>query len=190
MAELGDSQRSVCFSEIPLDMLDRLVERRSRYGIGFRKDLLVSRGGTPLWYVDDESPQATVVRDIIQAKRADGIDPGDPFWKLTPFIDHPGVYNGRTYRFEWEREWRVSGSLRFTPDEVEFLFIPEDLHDKARQFFADVKFEHSGPAYECPFIDPSWSIEQINEALTAEPAAPEPSPSAVPHWVDPVDWDW
>lgn len=115
LSELGDSQRVVCFSEIPLDMLDRLVERRSRYGIAFRKDVLVAKGGTPLWYVDSDSPQAAAVREIIQDRIADGIDPADPFWKLTPFIDHPGIYNGRPYRFEWEREWRVAGPVSSRP---------------------------------------------------------------------------
>ena len=42
---LGDSQRSACFSEIPLDMLDRLIDRRSLYGIGFRQDFLTANGG-------------------------------------------------------------------------------------------------------------------------------------------------
>lgn len=169
-------------------MLDRLVERRSRYGIGFRKDVLVGKGGTPLWYVDSESLQAAAVREIIKAKVAEGINPADPFWKLTPFIDHPGIYNGRPYRFEWEREWRVAGSVKFTPDEVAFLFIPEERHDDARRFFADVKIEHSGPVYECAYIDPAWPIEQIEEALESVPPLPEPRPTAVPWWFDPFDW--
>lgn len=42
---LGDSQRCVCFSEIPLDLLGRLVARRSVYGVGFMDALLVLNGG-------------------------------------------------------------------------------------------------------------------------------------------------
>jgi hypothetical protein len=122
---LGSSQHVVCFSEIPLDQLARLLQRRSRYGIGFRKDVLVEKGGSPLWYLDRDSPHAAAVRDIINSKAAAGVDPDDPFWKLTPFIDHPGTYGGRTYRFEWEREWRVAGSVRFNPDEVAFLFLSQ-----------------------------------------------------------------
>ena len=51
---LAELHRVVCFSEIPLDMLERLVERRSLYGIGFRKDVLVGKGGAPLWYLDKD----------------------------------------------------------------------------------------------------------------------------------------
>ena len=185
--ELDHSQRVVCFSEIPLDTLDRLVERRSRYGIGFRKDLLAGKGGTPLWYVDADSPQAAAIREIIKTKIAGGINPADPFWKLTPFIDHPGIYNGWPYRFEWEREWRVAGPVTFTPEEVAFLFIPEECHDDARQFFADVTIEHSGPVYKCAYIDPAWSIEQIEQALVAVTPLPDPRPNAVPWWFDPTD---
>jgi hypothetical protein len=180
---LGGSQRVVCFSEIPLGQLARLVERRSRYGIGFRKDILVAKGTSPLWYLDNESPHASVVREIIRAKVAEGVDPADPFWQLTPLIDHPGVYNGRSYRFEWEREWRAIGEVRFTPDEVAFLFIPEELHLAARQFSADVKVENSGPHYECPFIDAAWPGERIEQALSSVPQLPEPSAQAAPWWL-------
>ncbi len=182
---LGDSQHVVCFSEIPLGMLDRLVERRSRYGIGFRKDVLVAKGGTPLWYVDRDSLQALAISQIIDEKVTAGIDPDDPFWTLTPFIDHPGVYNGRPCRFEWEREWRIAGEVPFKPEDVAFLFIPEELHDQARQFFADVKVEPSGPVYECSYIDPGWPIERIEEALASVPPLPDPGPDAVPWWVEP-----
>ena len=145
------------------------------------------KGGTPLWYVDRDSPQAEAVRKMIQAKVAAGVDPADPFWKLTPFLDHPGVYNGRPYRFEWEREWRVAGDVHFEPEDVAFLFIPEELHEQARQFFAAVKIEHSGPSYECAYIDAGWPIERIEEALTDVPPLPEASRNAVPWWEDP--WD-
>lgn len=188
LTALGDSQRAVCFSEIPLDMLDRLVERRSRYGIGFRKDVLITRGGAPLWYLDKASPQARTVSTIIQSKIDRGIDPADPIWKLTPFIDQPGDYGGHPYRFEWEREWRVAGPFGFEPADAAFLFLPEDDHDAARQFFADVKVEHSGPVYECPYIDPTWSIEKIEEALESVPPLPDPRPTAVPWWADSTDW--
>lgn len=92
-------------------MLDRLVERRSRYGIGFRKDGIVAKGGNPLWYVDRQSPQAATIDTMINNAVTGGSNPDDPIWKLTPFIDHPGVYSGRPYRFEWEREWRAAGDV-------------------------------------------------------------------------------
>lgn len=163
---LGSSQQVVCFSEIPLHRLRRIVERRSEYGIGFKKDVLVRKGGTPLWCVDRESAQHAAISEIIAAKVALGIDVADPFWKLTPFIDQPGDYCDKPVRFDWEREWRVVGEVRCEPKEVAFLFIPEDLHEQARQFFVDVEIEHSGPAYQCPYIDVTWPMERIKRRLS------------------------
>src|SRR5437879_4778666 len=51
-APVPETQQCVCFSEMPLHVLGRLVRRRRSLGIGFRKSLLQSRGGGPIWYVD------------------------------------------------------------------------------------------------------------------------------------------
>ena len=53
---LGESQRCACFSEIPLDMLDRLVDRRSKYGIGFHQHTVIPKGGARVWYLDPDTP--------------------------------------------------------------------------------------------------------------------------------------
>lgn len=184
--ELLGRHRVVCFREIPLDMLDRLIERRSLYGIGFRKDFLVARGGAPLWYLDKESEQGQLVYRLMRTKRGKDIDESDLLWQLSPFIDNPGNYLTGEYRWEWESEWRVVDELNFEPDDVAFLFLPEPDHGKARQFFADVEFEHTGPAYHCPYIDPRWDMDRIQDALSTVPEAPPPSPGAVPWWADSV----
>lgn len=177
---LGDSQRVVCFSEIPLDMLDRLLARRSVYGLGFSKDFIVAKGGAPLWYLDKEGEQPSIISAQIDERTADGVDPDDPFWRLTPFIDNPGNYAGREYRFEWEREWRVIGDVSFHQDDIAFLFLPEGDHVKARQWFSDVRIENSGPAYFCPYIDPRWGMDRIQDALENVPTEPRPLAGAAP----------
>ncbi len=181
--ELAELHRVVCFSEIPLDMLERLVERRSLYGVGFRKDVLIDKGGAPLWYLDKDGSQAQIVQREIDERSAGGIDPRDPLWRLTPFIDSPGNYASGPYRFEWEREWRVVGDVRFEPGEVAFLFLPEDDHTRARQFFLDAQVAHTGPDYLGPYIDPRWDIAQIQHALDNVPDAPAPSPDVTPWWL-------
>jgi hypothetical protein len=180
---LAELHRVVCFSEIPLDMLDRLVERRSLYGVGFRKDVLVAKGGAPLWYLDKDGVQAQIVQRQVRDRSAAGVDPEDPLWRLTPFIDNPGNYASGLYRFEWEREWRVVGDVRFAPGEVAFLFLPEEEHARARQFFLDAQVGHIGPDYLCPYIDPRWEIRQIQDALDNVPDAPAPSLAVTPWWL-------
>jgi hypothetical protein len=162
------TQRCVCFSEIPLDRLDRLVDRRgSRYGIGFSQETLLRAGGGRVWYVDKDSAVADAVNDLRREKVGPPMDTASPLWRLTPFIDFPGEYGGTQYRFEWEREWRVPGDFAFETADVVFLFVPDDLHDNARSFFEEVKRENSGPVYECPFLDPLWNDDRIQETLAA-----------------------
>jgi hypothetical protein len=157
------NQRAVCFSEIPLDMLDRIVRTRSSYGFGFRKETIVAKNGAPLWYLDAAGEQADLVNRQILQREHQGVDPADPFWRLTAFMEHPGRC-GPPY--EWEREWRVLGEVRFDVTEVAFLLLPEADHSLADQFFRKVAEENTGPSYHCPYIDPvRWSRREIEEAL-------------------------
>jgi hypothetical protein len=175
---LGSSQHSACFSEIPLDLLDRLIVRRSMYGIGFHQDFLVKRGGGRVWYLDKDGAPAYNFKAQISTAVAKGVDPNDPLWGLTPFVDFPGAYGASQFRFEWEREWRVPQTITFAPYESAFLFLPEPEHDKARRFFMDLSWEHGGPVHQCPYIDPTWDMNRIQGAFAAVPnttAPPTPS---------------
>lgn len=163
LTDLGDTQCSACFSEIPLDLLDRLVERRSPFGIGFPKSLLKERGGGRVWYLDKDSPLVGAFQGMINEAMKGGIHPGDRIWKLTPFVDRvvPNQYD-----FDWEREWRVVGGLTFTPDDVAFLFVPDHLHDAARTFL-DSGGHGAGPAYPTAvLLDPEWDDEKLQETLS------------------------
>jgi len=181
LTALGDSQKSACFSEIPLDLLARLIDRRSLYGIGMRQDFLVDNGGARVWYLDKDAPAAEAFKEVVRQAMEGGIDSGDAIWSVTPFVDYPGDYGATQYRFEWEREWRVPGGLSFTPDDVPFLFIPEEWHKSARSFFEGHLEEHTGPAYLSPYVDPTWEMERIQAAL--EPIA-LPPPAVVHGAVD------
>jgi hypothetical protein len=167
LTSLGDSQKSACFSEIPLDLLERLIERRSLYGTGFGQDFLVAQGGARVWYLDKDGAAATSFNALIASAITGGTDPDAALWKVTPFVDFPGTYGATQYRFEWEREWRVPGGITFRPDDVVFLFIPEELHTTARSYFEDALRENSGPAYLCPYVDPRWDMPQIQAAFAS-----------------------
>jgi len=164
----AEKQKTACFSEIPPGHWKRLVERRgTKYGIGFRKQFLVEHGGGPIWYAYKDTPHLETLRRMMKA--ASG-DPDAGIWDLTPFIDAPGDYpvargDTRTYRFEWEREWRHIGRFAFEPEDVAFLLIPEGLHAAAYAFFSNAESENLGPAYFCPYVDPSWERERILHVL-------------------------
>ncbi|MEV7431448.1 abortive infection system antitoxin AbiGi family protein [Nocardioides sp. NPDC092400] len=156
---MGDTQKAACFSEVPLDRLDRLVERRSKYGVAFRQEFLTQRGGARVWYVENDGAVAQSIREMVTARAVPGMDVDDTFWKMTPFFDFPS--EAYDYQFEWEREWRVPGGLTFQPADVAFLFIPENLHSAARAFFDDHEAEGTGPSYKCPYLDPLWPDERL-----------------------------
>ncbi len=161
-----ESQLAVCFSEIPPGEWARLKRRRAtKYGIGFRKSFVKSKGAGPIWYVWKESPQWCVLQDMMRREASNG---AADIWKLTPLIDAPGEYGPTWYFFEWEREWRHVGEFGFEPEDVAFLLIPEKLHEAARAFFQEHLHEHTGPAYLCPYVDPTWGRDRILETLREE----------------------
>lgn len=165
MVHVSHTQACACFSEIPLEYLARLTDRRGSYfGLAFRKETVTAAGGGPVWYVEHPS----MLGDWVEGVKDLALDPfvnDHPVWRLTPFVERPGDYGGSSYRFEWEREWRVPGGMRFTPDQVAFLFIPEELHQAAGEFFRDAYQQNSGPAYFCPYIDPRWNHERLQHAF-------------------------
>ncbi|QIG44169.1 hypothetical protein G5V58_16560 [Nocardioides anomalus] len=160
---LDETQKSVCLSEIPLDQLDRIVENRSQFGIGFKQAFLVANGGARVWYVDDPSSLADRWRSMVAAAKAES-DPAAEIWQLTPFVDLASE-TAWFSQWEWEREWRVPRGLSFTPDDVAFLFIPAQLHEAARSFFDEVRNENRGPSYDCLLLDASWGEDQLQKAF-------------------------
>lgn len=159
------TQNAVCLSETPLHLLERLSERRGGYGIGFTKEFMLQRGGGPIWYVERQSAREIALQEMIQQALASPNPLENPIWSVTPFIDLAGEHRGRQHRYEWEREWRIVGDLPFTVDDVAFLIIPEELHNRARSFFENAIYENIGPGYLCPYIDIGWDQDRIMQTL-------------------------
>jgi hypothetical protein len=129
------------------------------------KEFVGTWGGGRVWYLDFGS---NVANDFQAAKRhhLDSFDAGDPLWRLTPFIDIVGEIRGITYRFDWEREWRLPGSMALATEDLAFLFVPENNHTALQAFF-----ESAGEAAP-PLLDPTWSMEWMQEALAKMPEPP------------------
>lgn len=154
-----EHQRVVCFSEVPLGLLQRLADKRSKYGIVFTKDFVIGKGGNPILYAYKDSPPYVAMQAAMDVALADA---DAQVWKLAPFVDAPGVYGNAKYFFEWEREWRVLGDFSFVESDVAALILPAELHEPARQFFQTARRENTGPSYEhCPYIDPSWDEQTV-----------------------------
>lgn len=179
LAPQPETQQAVCLSEVPPGDWRRLSERRqSAYGIGFSRKFISVRGGGPIWYARNGGTANKALKKLM---RMGADDPAHPVWQITAMIDAPGVYWRASYEYEWEREWRHIGELNFEPEDVAFLFIPEELHAQAKAFFAHAYHENLGPAYVCPFIDAKWSRDRVEEELSKEPAAFPPAPPLYDH---------
>ncbi|MEM1334381.1 MAG: hypothetical protein AAGG08_13095 [Actinomycetota bacterium] len=124
ISQVRQAHMSACLSEIPLDHLARLTERRGLWGIGFTKSYVASVGGARVWYLEEGvGPGKDLFDSIGTLLRAQNFN--DPLWRLTPFIDPLADGEPFSYRFDWEREWRVVGGLRFEPDDVAFVVTPD-----------------------------------------------------------------
>lgn len=162
LVEVADTQRAVCLSEIPLDQLDRLVERKGEYGLGFRRSFVRGRGGAPVWYLERDTAVAGFFQEMINGAMRGGIEPTDDIWKITPFVDNPGSGDWGRYEFDWEREWRVVGQLTFGNGQVAFLIAPEPAHP---ELSADWLRRVTTSAPAPPLIDLSWSPDRLQRAF-------------------------
>lgn len=161
-------QLSVCLSEIPLDYLDRLVERHGIYGVGFTKATIVARGAARVWYLERGSLISDIFFNMVKATaypKKPGFEVGDPLWSVTPFVDYVSDGSlGTRHAFEWEREWRHPGDLEFGAAEVAFLFIPESEHAAAR---ANLSKFYGDAVPVPPLIDATWGEERLQSALAS-----------------------
>ncbi len=188
---LADDQRTVCFTETPLEhawMMCSRIEGRSvqfddGYGIAFTKTFARRRGANPVWYLDittghnwltvpidqlldqavaDATPRRATTPDIERLASA-------PILRLTPFIEQMGNPSGRRKEFWWEREWRHVGNLSFGTDDIVVVFAPEDEHDDLRARLSKrPRFASRTPAIASSmpaFVDAQWGLERMIGAL-------------------------
>lgn len=152
-------QKVACFSEIPPEYWMRLADhRKSSHGIGFTKEYIIRKGGNPILYV---WPGAFIHSSLSELANEKSRDASSPFWDIAAFIQ---IQNPRN-SWDWEREWRVPKDLQFTPSDVSFLILPEELHLLAKVFFENALEDNSGPSYDCPFVDASWDMARIQRVL-------------------------
>jgi hypothetical protein len=146
-----------CFTETPLNQLHLLVReipgrriKLSSYGICFRKDFIVSKGGQPALYIN-EYDDNNWLRECVDTLYDDSVTPKmlvKPLWRILPFVN--SMHKG--YDFSWEREWRIRGDLKFSSRDIVCLILPADREEPLKERMAE-----NGIAV----ISPGWTYEQI-----------------------------
>lgn len=158
------TQKSVCLSEVPVDLLDRLVHRRGHWGLGFTRQGILSDDGAPVWYAELDKPVAAALARLQSSITTS--DQRRDWYTVAPFVDKVGEFpNGATYRFEWEREWRVSRRIELGVDHPVFLFAPETEHGRLKsQLNAGVVA--ASPGGIPPMLDPTWDESKLQASLS------------------------
>ena len=133
---------AVCFTECTWASLFEHTKRYSRYGIGFTKKHLFSKGGAPAIYLPPGLMEHQKGYARPKSAFADEL-----FAFITPFCPPyaPDKYKNRFWSgkkdvdFTHEREWRTPHDLDFSLSEVEFVIVatyedmakaPKNLKDR------------------------------------------------------------
>jgi hypothetical protein len=144
------NKRAVCFTECTWGSLFEHSNRYSRYGIGFKKSYLFSRGGAPAIYL---SPGLWKHQEEYSEKekheKSGNIFADELFAFITPFCP---PYASKKYQerfwkdehgkirkpidFTHEREWRVPHNLDFELNDVAFVIIAsyKDMAEAKKEF--------------------------------------------------------
>ncbi len=191
--ELASGQRTVCFTETPLEhawMMCSNIEGRSvqfnGYGIAVTKTFARRRGVNPVWYLDitprggrdwltvpiDQLLDRAVEDASLPPATAPDMEAlaSAPILRLTPFLEQMGNPTGtRRKEFWWEREWRHVGDLSFSTDDIVVVFAPEDEHDDVQERLRRRPRGATAPpaiASNMPaFVDARWGLERMIGAL-------------------------
>lgn len=146
---------SACFTEMPLSELDRLRERNKSWGIAFKREFVVEQGGQRVWYLDvDKAPYKAI--HAIKEAAFTSKDWANPVWELTPFVDQWNP--DKNYTFDWEREWRVAGGLKFDLEDVVLLIGLDGVDPLFHE-----EFTIGAPYYDARNMTYEWDGDTIPE---------------------------
>lgn len=163
-----NTQKVACFTETPLQYLHLLIEdiegrsiKYEPYGFAITRRLARKTGINPVWYLDITQGHTWLtnyLNTIIDNEiRQESFKTSD-IAQLTPYIEQMGMgagkNEGETYfkEYWWEREWRYRGDYG-----LPFRFIVICPEEEKEEIFNSSDTDNS----YLPFIDASWSLEQI-----------------------------
>lgn len=192
---LADTQKTVCFTETPLEhiwMMCEEIEHREvnmqPYGLVFTKTWARREGANPVFYMDQTPGHDWLTKPVnlmLEAAAAGQAVDKDlagnwvtvplsdaPVAKIAPFIEPMGKFNVLR-EWWWEREWRHVGDLAFSWDDIVVVLVPEGEQQtfhtafEARRVDEDIE----APDRALRYLDPRWGQERMIAALADIPAA-------------------
>lgn len=153
-----------CFTEVPLSQIHLLTQpiegrkiKLEPYGFVFLKEFIASKGGQPAIYINSYS-QNLWLREAIDNLFDGSFENGNPLgsnWRILPFINAMH----EKCDFSWEREWRLTKTLKFKCKDLICVILPINDEVKLKE-----KFSKAGIAV----ISPGWTYEQIIQELASQ----------------------
>lgn len=177
--KLRNKFKTVCFTETPLDQINRLTgnipDRNINlkpYGLVFSRGLLLSKGANPAVYINSDD---TYLTEFLLDQFDDYFDPISKYRDLErqedyhdEIIQYYSLINkiGYDYDYSWEREWRYQGSnFRFKYGNVIAVIAadPDSFLERCEDELSEIQL---GFVKRTPIISPYWNYEDIIEALS------------------------
>ncbi|WP_331732479.1 abortive infection system antitoxin AbiGi family protein [Streptomyces sp. NBC_00989] len=187
---VADTQRTVCFTETPLEhawmMCEQIPNRTMKfngYGLAFTRTFVRRRGANPVWYLDMTpghdfltNPIDNMVDEVLRIagdSSEGGVEAAAKadILRLTPFIETMGKPRETRKEFWWEREWRHVSDFDFDFEDLVVVFAPEKEHDEFEDHLGELKKRGRLPK----LVDASWGLERMIAAL-ARVSEPGPFP--------------
>lgn len=120
----------VCFTECPWASLIDHTRSYSPYGIGFSKQFIFSRNGSPVYYVRADQYEKQEWHEHLKCFVT-------PFWPSyrPKSIDEKKSF--KTCDYTHEREWRVPHDFSFEYNQIEFIIL--DKYEDMAKFPKELK---------------------------------------------------
>lgn len=176
-SQLTNAFKTVCFTETPLDQIDKLATegfpRRIKlqpYGLVFWRDNMITTGANPAIYLNAEG---TTLREYLLSEFDRQFKDVNALYKLKnneeyyrEIIHYYSLVNiiRDKHDFSWEREWRHSGNFKFKYSDVVAIVAknPDDFLKRCEIELPDQKFKF---IKRIPIISSSWSYEDVVEEM-------------------------
>jgi hypothetical protein len=175
--KLKNSFKTVCFTETPLDQIDKLAAedfpRRIRlqsYGLVFWRDKMVESGVNPAIYLNDVG---TSLRDYLLSefdRQFKGVtalrrleQKEEYYREIVHYYSLVNVMR-EEHDFSWEREWRHSGDFKFNYSDVVAIVAkdPEQFLERCEAELTSAKAKY---IRRLPIVSASWTYEDVVEEM-------------------------
>ncbi len=178
-SKLRNAFKTVCFTETPIDQIQKLTEEMPErniklkpYGLVFSRDYLLEKGANPAFYLNSKG--TALKKYLIDQfdynfsgikKYKEWKEQEDDFYR--EIIQYYSLINDMSsrYDFSWEREWRYCGNFKFNYTNLVAIVAeaPKKFHQQCEPEIPDKKKRYFN---RTPIISPSWNYEDIISELS------------------------